>query len=405
MGYISPAVIAALIVLLLALIGTIITSVRRAMTFRSYEDLRGDARALARALKGQAFRDGHDLVVSGNQGPWPVVVRFSYAENTPGLDVRMTVPAGFTLWVTPRAANAAEGQAPLRIGDSRFDASFATRSDHPTQANMLLRGKQMSSVLQRLCCSTSTSLAITARAMELTELLIPHPHTADHILDHLASMRRIAEFLQTMPGADRIRIAPIRRERHLVVRIAIGAGIVAAVLAVLTAVRNSPQAKLNVNLPPVPPGLLPAEAAVIPGTVGWRLASANDFDPGAVSWLRASGLQPSGRVKGDFSGKGGTRDAAYTLIAYDGTRRLVVVAGGTVRYDVKLPYVGLIARVPKSAAKSVQWIGKAPPEPDGDGLLIVRKPDDPAAGLVLFLDDARILSGVPANYQSIRLLE
>ncbi len=405
MGNLSPVAIAIVIVLAVAALGGVITWLRRTATFRSYEDLRGAAQTIAKALKGEIHRDGEDLVVAGNQGSWPVVVRFSYAENTPGLDLRMEAPAGFTLWIASRSAERVEGRALMRTSDSRFDARFSTRSDHPIQANMLLMSKQAVGVLQRLCCSGSTSLAITKGAIELAELVTPRPYTAEHVLDHLAGMASIADFLKDMPGAEQFKIAPIRRERQLAGRIAIAAGVIVAVATVVTATRSYHRNKVEVPLPPQTSGLLPVEAERIPGAADWRLATADDFDPGAAAWLRGFGLQASGRVTGDFSGKGDERDAAYTLLGPDGSRRLVLLAGGLDRYDVKFPYVGLIARLPKSAVASTQWVGKPPQDPDGDGLLVIRKRDDPASGLVLFLSGARIISGVPVNYQSLQLLD
>ncbi len=401
----SPIALALLIVLTVALAGVIVSIIRHDAIFRSYEDLRAETRAIARGIRGEVHRDGKDLVVAGARGQWPLVVRFSYAENTPGLGVRMEAPAGFTLWMTPRSAQPSEGQAQLRTGDSRFDAQFATRSNHPTQANMLLMSKPTAAALQRLCCSTSSSVAITTGVIELTELVIPRPYTADHVLEHITDMAQVAAFLKTMPGAERIKVAPLRREYHLWRRIALAAGIAAAILVVVAAGRKSQENKPDFDLPATAPGLLPAEAAVIPGTFGWRLATASDFDPDAAAWVRGYGLQVSGRVNADFSGNRGSQDSAYTLMGVDGSRRLVLVAGGVDRYDVKLPYVGLIARVPKSALKSIQWVGKAPQDADGDGLLILRKAGDPASGVVLFLSGTHIVSGVPVNYQAIPLLD
>ena len=47
------------------------------------------------------FRDGNDLVLVGNFNSRPTQVRFSYDENTPGLNVRMQAPVSFTFSVVP----------------------------------------------------------------------------------------------------------------------------------------------------------------------------------------------------------------------------------------------------------------------------------------------------------------
>jgi hypothetical protein len=403
MGGLSPVALAVVIVLVLAAIGGIAAVIRHSTTYRSYQDLAVDAQNIAKAVKGEVFRDGDDLVMSGNHGPWPVVVRFSYSETMPGLDIRMEAPAGFTLWVSPRVAAASEGRAVLRIPDPMFDARFSTRSDHPTQANMLLGSKQVIAALQKLCCSANTFFQISSGTLELSEQLIPRPYTGQHVLDHVAALGRMAEFLKSMPGAEDFKIRPIRREHHVVGRLMIAAGVLATIVTVVAATRNPPGEQLEVTLPTVPQGVLPVEAAKIPGVETYRLAAGEDFDPAAAAWLRGQGAQPAGRVAANFAGQGEARDAAYLLVDKDGGRRLVVLAGGANRYDVKLPYAGLIARIPKFAVNSIQWVGRPPEAFDGDGLLLVRRPDDPASGLVLFISGPRVLSAVPVNYQSISL--
>jgi hypothetical protein len=72
---------------------------------------------------------------------------------------------------------------------------------------------------------------------------------------------------------------------------------------------------------------------------------------------------------------------------------------------VKYPFVGVIARVPKAAYNKVEWVGRPPETPDGDGVLIVRKQQDHGSGLVIFFSSGRIATGVPKDYQTISLLE
>lgn len=387
----------------MAMVGGIIVLLRRATTFRAYEDLVDDAREIGKGLRGEVFRDGDDLVVSGNQGRWPVHVRFSHAENTPGLDIRMHAPASFTLWVSARSEAAVEGRAQLRTGDPSFDARFATRSDHPTQANLLLGSKRLLPAIQSLCCSANTFLAITAGAIELTEVITPHPYTARHVQDHLESMAKLAGFLKTMPGAERYKIKPIRRERHIVGRLAISAGVLAAVVSVVAATENPYGDLPQYNLAKVPRGVLPVDAIHIPAILGYRLATAGDFDERAVSWLRANRRDASGRITGDFSGKGDLRDAAYVLVGKDGSRRVILLAGRESRYDIKYADVGIIARVPKAAVASIQWKGMPPAQVDGDGLLILRKSGDPSSALVVFISGSRVITATPAAYESINL--
>jgi hypothetical protein len=137
------------------------------------------------------------------------------------------------------------------------------------------------------------------------------------------------------------------------------------------------------------------------GVDGWRAATADDFDPNAVAWLRDSGAPVSGRIPADFSGRGKDEDAAYVLVRSDGIRRVVLLANGEDRYDVRYPEIAIAARVPRSSVRAIHWLGTAPVAIDGDGLLIVRSADDPRSGLVLFVSRNRIVTAVPQDYQAL----
>src|SRR5512138_1161325 len=111
MGDFAPVALALLVVLALAVVGGVVAIVRHMARYRSYEALAKEAQSIAKALRGQVFRDGADLVMAGNHGCWPVVVRWSHSQTMPGLDIRMEAPAGFTLWVASKSEAASEGRA------------------------------------------------------------------------------------------------------------------------------------------------------------------------------------------------------------------------------------------------------------------------------------------------------
>src|SRR5512143_471800 len=114
MGSLPPIAIALAIVAVLTLVGLVIAHFRDRNTYAGYEEMVGEARQVAKSLKGELFRDGTDLVASGNFLKLPVVVRFSYAENTQELNIRMSAPATFTLSVVPKGAKAIEGRVLVR---------------------------------------------------------------------------------------------------------------------------------------------------------------------------------------------------------------------------------------------------------------------------------------------------
>ncbi|HXE91962.1 MAG TPA: hypothetical protein VNK82_13480 [Terriglobales bacterium] len=411
----SPIAIAFAIVLVVAVVGALLHSMKTRQTYAGYEELKADAAVLARRLKGEIFRDGDDLVVSGNSGKLPTVIRFSRQENTPGVMVRMEAPASFTLSVVPKGARATEGRVVVRTPDEMFDARFTTRSDHPTQARMFVGGKPVITHLQRLMCGSGTFLTVSTGAMELSELSIPGPFTARHLENHIDSLAVLARQLEDMPGAEKVKVAAIKGERKWVTRTAVAVGAIAAIAAVVSATYNPPgsePAEVQAAQGSLPEGVLPADAPQMAGiyerrqdgTARWRLAGEDDFDPAGRSWLRGNRETVSGRVEGDFSGTGGPRDAGYVLVDQnDNTRRVILLAQGFNVYDATYPQVAIAARVPKGILSTIVWVGGPPDNPDGDGLLIVRERDNPASGVVLFVKDRRIISAVPENWQNLRL--
>lgn len=407
MGSLHPVALALLILLVVGLVGFIIHSFRQGKTFSGYQELTKDAEQIAKFLGGEIFRDGNDLVISGNYRKMPAIVRFSYDENTPGLNVNGKAKATFTMSVAPKGERAAEGRVLVRTPDDMFDARFQTRTDHPTQTKMFVGGKLAMQQLQKLCCSPRTFFTITTGAMELSELTIPTPYTGHHVTDHLESMAKLARALEDMPGAETIKVHKLEKDRSNIIRAAIVVGIIAAVITVYAAT-SGPRDAISVHeladTEAPPAGMMPVDAAQIQRLKDWRVATPADFGPTARFWLRDNGQDLSGRRVGDFSGRNNQRDVAYVLASPQGQRRVILIVDGVNLYDAEYPTIVGMARVPKEAIAGIDW-GKYPPQgtPDGDGLLIIRTREDPTAGLVLFVNERRIVSAVPVDYTQIRL--
>jgi hypothetical protein len=404
MGSFSPLQVALLIVAALSIVGVVIAFIRSRMTYSGYSHLVNDVRRLALAMHGEIFRDAADVVISGTYERLPAVVRFSNEENTPGLNIRIQAPATFQMSVVPARAQVSEGGRNLvRTADEQFDSRFNTRTDQPTQADMFLN-KQVTGLLQQLACSRNTYLSVGNGAIELSELVIPDPNPGEHAIEHLKSMAALSQALHRMPGSDLVKLMTFERERHVPARVAMAVGAVVALVSVFAATRvpnREPGSGVNQTLSA---GILPLDAARIPNAKEWRAANSDDFDPAAVSWLRGNRQQPAGRITGNFSGKGTGRDVAYLLVDADGARRVVLLADNGNRYDTRFPYIGMAVRVPREAVNSIRWAGgKAPEGMDGDGLLLLRKKDDPSSAIVLFLSGRGIVSAAPANYQEINL--
>jgi hypothetical protein len=309
--------------------------------------------------------------------------------------------------VVPKGARATEGRVMVRTPDEMFDARFTTRSDNPTQAKMFTGGKPVMQALQKVCCSSKTFFTIVPGAMEVSELTIPQPYTSRHVGDHVEQLARLAQALGDMPGSESMKIRAMQREgSSWLVRAAVIVGALAAVFAVVAATQDyGKPPKLdpggNVNLPA---GIMPADAISMGNLDGWRVATADDFQPAAVGWLRDNDTAPAGRITGDFSGQSFGTDVAYFLInTNNGHKRIVILGHGTSYYDVQFDNVAAIARLPKAVAGNAQW--KVPPSstPDGDGLVIVGDGNDTASGLVIFLGSGKVISVRPADYTRLRL--
>ncbi len=400
----TPVAIGALIVAGVAFVGAIIAYLRDRSKYRNHGEYAEDARALAREYGGDIFRDGDDLVLNGSVDNLPVVIRFSYSEGTPGLNIRLNVPANFQMSITPKNARANEGRVEVRSGDRALDGLFTIRSNYPTQAKMFIGRSTVTAELSKLCCSTNTFFAITNGLAELSELVVPM-NTRRHVSDHVRSLQKLSKELRQMPFADQVRITPLKRERRWVLKFSLAVGIVASLTAVVSAAfqpKDLPVPDIESG-PKVPDGVQPADAMLMGQLSQWRLANERDFDGDAVGWLRANRVQESGRLPGDFSGRGNDTDVAYVLVNKSGERRLVLLADRKSHLDVKYKFIGVLACIPKADIAKIEWSSRKPEPPDGDAVLITRNPNDRSSGLVYYLSDGKLVSGTPVDYQAIDL--
>jgi len=147
-------------------------------------------------------------------------------------------------------------------------------------------------------------------------------------------------------------------------------------------------------------GVEPEDASRIPRIDRTRLAIVEDFEPDAVSWLRDSGQQVSGKISGFYSGS--KKSNAYILVGEANERRVVILAGGQLQYNAEYPRIAIAACVPMELVRKIKWADAVPPESDGDGLLLVRAADAPASGVVLFLRGSQVVSASPVDYREIR---
>lgn len=400
----SPRAVVLNIAIIVGIVGIIVYWIRRFAVFLGYKAIREGVEQIAALLKTRAIREGSDVVVEGYLGWLPTTVRFSHKVDTPGLDIRMSVPATFNLAVTPKSATlTGEGRVLMRTGSAQLDRRFNARTDQPVEARIFLSDRQTLAILEQLCCSSQTGLVIEDRLIQLSELTIP-PFTANHVLDHLYGMSTMAKRMLDMPGAAQIKVRPLpQRGSTWTIRASLLFGLVALLALLFAQPYNLPVAPGTTKSVVRDSGVFPADAALLQKLGGWHVAKPDDFPESAAFYLRQHGLHLSGHILGDFAGSGKYADSAYLLVDGQGHRRVAMMAGGRVVYDAIFPSADFIARIPKGSLGKIEWSTAPQFDADGDALLVVQHADDPAASLVLLRHGAQTYSARPADFSQINL--
>ena len=402
----QPLALVLNIAILVGIVGIVVYWVRRFAVFLGYKAIQPDVLQIAGLLKGDPIRERSDVVIEGNYGGNPTVVRFSHRVDTPGLDIQMRVPATVNFFLAPKTIVAAnEGRVQIRTGSAALDRRFNARTDHPMELRMLTAGPAIKNSLEQLCCSTQTGLTIKDRVIELSELTIP-PFTANHVFDHLQSMLALAKAIHEMPEADRIKVDPLpRRGSSWPVRVTLAGGLVCLVALLFTQPYSHTQgANASINPSAAQSGITPADAARMQQLLGWRVAKADDFSGSGLRFLRERRLDPTGHIMADFAGRGGVPDSAYLLVDSTGRKRVSMLAKGMVAYDAIFPKVDAVARISKSTVAKIQWMSSGPQYPsDGDALLVIQNANDPTASVVLLRHGTQTLSARPADFNKIDL--
>ncbi|HEV2022394.1 MAG TPA: hypothetical protein VGQ94_07675 [Terriglobales bacterium] len=399
------------------------------------------AREVAQVLKTEPAQVEGDLVVSGRYGRNPATVRFSSNPEKPPLLIQLEVPllpwlnagsftsgqpAYFTFTVVPRESVVKERGTIMSTGNQMLDSRFLIRCDNPAGAKPFVQDKQAQTELQKLCCSPKTSLRIQGVNMELIEM--GGAQNGRHILAHLESMGKLAG------AAPATAARPVKRGTtgsfqlpaavtRLTTTLGIPAGaklpgvkmpkvlgergpviLAAGTVLLIVALVAWNMLMVKEEEPTGPPaGVAAADVALIPDVSHWALMTDKDFDPVALAWQRGKGGAPAARFTGDFVGSGAAADVVYVLKRRGGMMRVVLLSGGKSKYDTNFSPLAVVARVPKSALDGVQWTDMPASTPDGDGLLIVRKGNDPLAAVVVMLIKGKVITAHPANYQDLHL--
>ena len=402
----SQLQIAVVIIAGVTLAGVIVSFFRKSAAFAGYEEYKEDVARIVSTLRAETFRDGDDLVITGNHKKMPLQVRFSYAENTPGLNVRMQAPVSFTFSVAPKGALATEGRVSIRTGDDMFDVRFTARTDHPTQAKMLVSSPKMRQQMAKLCCSSKTFLTLTRGSIELSELVIPAPYTARHVLDHVDSMGQLAAAIEGIPGSSDIKIQPYQREKSTpVFRIALAIGAVAALFAVFILKPSSAQPDLSNSAPDLnrADGVSAIDSLKLPYLKGWHAMTPEEFAPEIAGWIRGNGVEPSGRIELQADDKNEAPDVFYLLVDKDGQTRIAMLLNGAMFYDTRFPNIAGAVRVPHDSLAGIAWKIKPSYAAVGDAVMVFERSESGMRPLIMFPNGRNLLVGEPERYYNINL--
>jgi hypothetical protein len=407
MGSLSPIQIAVIVVSAVSLVGIIISTLRNSAMLAGYDEYKADIKKIATTLKAEMFRDGDDVVIPGNYKKFPIQVRFSYSENTPGLNIRMQAPVSFTFSVVPKGERATEGRVLVRTGDDMFDARFAARTDHPTQAKMLVSSKTMRTHMEKLCCSSKSFLTMVTGSIEVSELIIPGPYTARHVLDHVESMSILAAEVDDIPGAEKVKIQEYKREKSTpLLKIALAVGALVAIAAVFagrpgTEVTQTSAAAGVVHAE----GVWDSDAAQMTKLAGWHAITESDFNADVVGWMRASGISPTGRIELDLD-EAAPSDTVYCLGRdEDQSKRIVMLQNREKVLDSVMQNVVGVVRIPKSSLETITWSVKPTAASDGDAVMIISRVDDKTTATILYRSGNLVISGRPESYESVNLAQ
>jgi hypothetical protein len=414
MGSIVPLVIVVAILAVTSITALIAAFVTERRTYAGYEEIRPDILQLKSLLSAEVFRDGTDLVISGTRQKLPVVVRFSYAETTPGLNIRVHGPATMNLAIVPRNSTfylPENLRANVPLGDDMLNSRFQGRADDSAAARMFMFGGATTRELPKALCSTRTTLFISHGALELSETVIPQ-YAGNHATGHIDSLVKLSGVLAQMPGAQLAVVEKPQLPKRFLTKIAIVAGAAAALVSIVGAAQQLREAPQQIIKPANQlaveergAGVLAVDAKVIPDLDNFRVVKPAEFDPAIVSWMRGQNVEPDGRVpltlttKQQANSVAESTDVAYLLTDPQDHRRLVMVSSGRVVFDVRNFGPISIVRVPRSDIP--------PPErgaaPDGDGLLVIVDPNAPEKSFLLYMVGDMVQNRPEPNWTQLSL--
>lgn len=398
-------VFAGTVALLTVITGSVIYFVRRHRMFLGYPGHESDVLQIKDRLKGEIFRDGDDLVISGNFGKTPAIVRLSAGIYTPGVNVEMKLPSTFSLSIFPAQMTPEPEGQPVDIGSRRLANRYRGRTKSVAEARLLLDSKQVIGELEKLCTSSKLFFELTPGHLSLGQFTIPD-HLYARVMEQLEAGVKLGEHLAALPGSHQVKILPIKHEHgSWTLRAAMAMGTAIAAFCMIAAARDlqAPAQAATVK-PEKVNAILPVDAQVIPMLKGWRPATESDIDPYFLSLLRSTRSSANYPLSFDADGSGEHPASAYLLVDANNRKRVVVIMEHRVIFDSVFPNIAGIAAVSKEDASAINW-QSGPMHPDfvADGILLVRDSERLDSATLLYFSPKGVISGVPQDYRHLSL--
>jgi len=403
--------IAVVVALAIPVIGFIVEFVRAQSRLRDFSEIRKQVQILMTGLDGEVDRDEADLLVRGHYGQWPVMIRFSRSEYEAGVSVQMPVPTNLTLYCYPVSHEGEEGSVPLRTSDERFMSHFRLSTNNsPLEVSMILSSPAVLAELSKITDS-QTYLTLENRTLELAEAVIVPGQLASRLMNCVRGMARIAaEATEVHGGSGSVPLAPKAQRNWFRVGYLTAPALIFVTLGIM-AFLERPSRNVEAQTPSkgTTTAVLPAAlAAQVAQLQGWHVGEARDFDSGAGSWLQQQVQLVSGQVTARMSSED-SQDSAYILKRDPGSpgtnsSRLILFINNQERYDAEMPQIAAAGRVSKDRISSMEWRGRGPSgSPNGDGIIVIQRYNDPSSAIVFFLSGPKLLTGVPKDFRAISL--
>jgi hypothetical protein len=403
----NPRELAIAVALLLPLAGFLLERWRCRLLIGKFGDIEPEVTSLRTQLNAELDRDGTDLLIRGNYQQWPVLVRLSRSEQEPAVTIELPVSSPLTLFCYPAGYRGEVGRTFLSTTDQKLARFRLSTNDSAAQVNVLMASNVIGEMAK--VCESQTSVKLEDKLLRVTEKVMYPQQLARRLMVSITALRNIAI---AASGKER---PTIIKKKFAWFRVAyISAAVVILLATVFPAViehlpKKTKEAEASSeSISSAPAVRVDPEMAQVPQVQNWRVAETQDFNSDGVAWLQQQGGSASGHISASFS-PNGEEDAAYVLKrrqekSGENGARLVLFIDKRMRFDAVMPQIDVLSKISKDRINAVEWRGRPPASsPDGDGILVVQRYNDPSSAIIFFVSGLRLMSAVPKDFRTVSL--